>query len=69
MTSMMGGDWLRVSLISNNQLLDPVRSNISNTRKGVSSIFQTSRIGLKKRGAVYFLTIFEVFGNQMKHSV
>ena len=45
------------------------RSNRSNTRKSVSSDFQTPRSRLEKRGAAeFFLTNFEVFGNRRKHS-
>ena len=45
-----------------------LRSNISNTRKSVSSNFQTPRSRLEKRGAAeFFLTIFKVFGNRRKH--
>ena len=44
-------------------------SNRSNTRKSVSSDFQTPRSRLEKRGAAeFFLTNFEVFGNRRKHS-
>ena len=44
-------------------------SNISNTRKSVSSDFQTPRSRLEKRGAAeFFLTNFEVFENRRKHS-
>ena len=46
-----------------------ILSNISNTRKSVSSAIQTLRRGLKKRGAAEFvLTSFEVFGYLIKHS-
>ena len=41
----------------------PPRSNISDTRKSVSSDIQTLGSGLKKQGAAeFFLTNFEVFG-------
>ena len=41
--------------------------NRSNTRKSVSSDFQTPRSRLKKQGtAEFFLTNFEVFGNRRK---
>ena len=41
---------------------------MSNTRKSVSSDFQTPRSRLEKRGAAeFFLTNFEVFGNRRKH--
>ena len=44
-------------------------SNISNTRKRVSSDIQTLRNRLKKRGAAeFFLNDFEVFGYLMKHT-
>ena len=43
--------------------------NSSNTRKSVSSNFQTPRSRLEKRDAAeFFLTNFEVFGNRRKHS-
>ena len=46
-----------------------VLSNISNTRKRVSSDIQTVRSRLKKRGAAeFFLNDFEVFGCLMKHT-
>ena len=46
-----------------------ILSNISNTRRSVSSAIQTPRRGLKKRGAAEFvLTSFEVFGYLIKHS-
>ena len=49
--------------------IEHLSSNISNTRKSVSSGIQTLRSGLKKRGAAeFFLTNFEVFGYLMKHS-
>ena len=42
--------------------------NISDTRDSVSSYFQTLKRELKTRlAAEYFLTIFEVFVNVMKH--
>ena len=44
-------------------------SNISNTRKSVSSDIQTLRSGVNKRGvAEFFLTNFEVFEYLIKHS-
>ena len=49
--------------------VDQGSSNRSNTRKSVSSDFQTPRSRLEKRGgAEFFLTNFEVFGNRRKHS-
>ena len=46
-----------------------LRSNISNTRKSVSSDIQTLRSRLKKRGAALFiLNDFEMFGYLMKHT-
>ena len=46
-----------------------ILSNISNTKKSVSSAIQTLRRGLKKRGAAEFvLTSFEVFGYHIKDS-
>ena len=46
-----------------------VRSNISNTRKSVSSDIQTLRSKSEKRGAAeFFLENFKVFEYLMKHS-
>ena len=51
------------------ELIVRILCNRSNTRKSVSSDFQTPRSRLEKRGAAeFFSTNLEVFGNRRKHS-